>query len=67
MMIGTYAQTDPTGLVTNVIVLDPDDCGHYPTTALVHLDPLEPRPGIGWRRDHITGAWTPPAPKAGLP
>lgn len=62
MAVGIWAHVED-GVCVNTIMLDPEDCGDYPTHNLVELGehPLPPgSPGIGWSYDGTS--WTPPPP-----
>lgn len=61
MATGTWAHLS-SGVVDNVILLDPDDCGGYPLAGLVQVDGITPQPGIGWT--YNGSVWAPPAPEA---
>lgn len=60
-----YAHHDGAGLVDNVIVLDPDDCGDYPLDNLVQL-PDDSPVGIGWTVA-ADGTFTAPPPDVSGP
>lgn len=49
------------GIVDNVIVLDPDDCGDYPLAGLVQL-PDDSAVDIGFSWDGVTFHAPPAAP-----